>query len=214
MVYDTPAGPGWVPPPGGCPIFDGEAFVASIFGMVGGLVGLALLAYALIVFNGLIQMKFMVEKAWANIDVLLKQRHDEVPNLVACVQGAAGFEKGVLENVTKARAESQASRGIRERAKAEAGLSVAVDRLLVTAENYPALTATENFLALQKRLSALENDLADRREFYNDSVANYNTRLQQFPDLLLARAFKFAPKEMFRVAEEDKQLIQVRFGAA
>jgi LemA protein len=185
----------------------------SVLSLIVGLVVLAAFLYAIILFNGFIQLKFNIEKAWANIDVLLKQRHDEVPNLIACVKGAANFEQGVMEKVTLARAGAEGARGVGEKAKAEAALSAAVGSLFLVAENYPELKATENFLALQKRLSSLENQVADRREFYNDSVANYNIRIQQFPDLLLAKLFHFHPKEMFSVSSEEKRVIQVQFGA-
>jgi LemA protein len=127
----------------------------SLVGMVGGLLVLALVFYGIILFNGFVQLKFLVEKAWANIDVLLKQRHDEVPNLVACVQGAAGFEQKVMENVTLARAGTLDARSVGDKAKAEAALSAAVGKLFAVAENYPQLKSTENFLALQRRLSSL-----------------------------------------------------------
>jgi len=186
----------------------------SLIALVGGLLGLALLLYVVILFNGLVQLKFNIEKAWANIDVLLKQRHDEVPNLVACVQGVKEFEQKVMENVTRARTEGMGAQTVGDKAKAEAGLSAAVGQLFAVAENYPTLKATENFMALQKRLTGLEDAIADRREFYNDSVANFNTRIQQFPDLMVANAMKLKPRDMFNVSEEDKALIQVKFGAA
>jgi LemA protein len=187
--------------------------VLSLISLIVGMLALALLLYVVLIFNGIIQLKFNIEKAWANIDVLLKQRHDEVPNLVACVQGTASFEQRVMENVTKARAGAEGAHTVGEKAKAEAALSAAVGNLFVVAENYPNLKATENFMALQKRLSELENRIADRREFYNNSVANYNIRIQQFPDLMVAKVMTLQPRDMFSVSEEDKHAILVQFGA-
>jgi LemA protein len=187
--------------------------VLSLISLIVGMLALALLLYVVLIFNGIIQLKFNIEKAWANIDVLLKQRHDEVPNLVACVQGTASFEQRVMENVTKARAGAEGAHTVGKKAKAEAALSAAVGNLFVVAENYPNLKATENFMALQKRLSELENRIADRREFYNNSVANYNIRIQQFPDLMVAKVMTLQPRDMFSVSEEDKHAILVQFGA-
>ena len=187
--------------------------ILSLFSLVGGMLALALVLYVVLIFNGIIQLKFNLEKAWADIDVLLKQRHDEVPNLVACVQGAASFEQRVMENVTMARAGAMGAHTVGEKAKAEATLSAAVGNLFAVAENYPDLKATENFTALQKRLTGLESHIADRRELYNNSVANYNIRIQQFPGLMVAKTMKLQPKDMFSITEEDRRLIQVKFGA-
>jgi len=136
-----------------------------------------------------------------------------VPNLAACVQGAAYFEQRVMENVTAARAGAEGAGTVGEKAQAEATLSAAIGRLFAVAEKYPDLKATENFMALQKRLTELESEIADRREFYNDSVANYNIRIQQFPDLMVAKTMKLQPRDMFRVSEEAQQAIRVQFGA-
>lgn len=187
--------------------------ILSLFSLVGGMLVLALVLYVVLIFNGIIQLKFNLEKAWANIDVLLKQRHDEVPNLVACVQGTASFEQRVMENVTKARAGAEGAHTVGEKAKAEATLSAAVGNLFAVAENYPDLRAIENFTALQKRLTGLESQIADRREIYNNSVANYNIRIQQFPGLMVAKAMKLPPKDMFSITEEVQQAIRVQFEA-
>jgi len=186
--------------------------ILSLFSLIGGMLLFALILYVVLIFNGIIQLKFNIEKAWANIDVLLKQRHDEVPNLAACVQGAASFEQRVMENVTTARAGAEGAGTVGEKAQAEAALSAAIGHLFAVAEKYPDLKATENFVALQKRLTELESEIADRREFYNDSVANYNIRIQQFPDLMVAKTMKLQPRDMYRVSEEAQQAIRVQFG--
>ena len=187
--------------------------MSQVVVIAAGLAILALLLYGVTLYNGFIQLRNNIEKSWANIDVLLKQRHDEVPNLVACVQGVAAFEQKVMENVTLARTQGLEARTIGEKAKASAALSSAVGSLFAVAEKYPDLKASESYLALQKRLTGLENEIADRREFYNDSVNNFNVRIQQFPDVFLARPLGFKPREMFKVNDEDKRVIQIQFGA-
>jgi len=164
-----------------------------------GMLALGTVIYAVMLYNGLVQLKVNLDKAWGNIDVLLKQRHDEVPNLVACVQGTMKFEQTTLEGVTRARAEALAAQGVGNKAKADQALGSAVQNLFAVAEKYPELRAGGNFLALQKRLTGLENEIADRREFYNDSVTALNTRIQQFPDLVLAGWMKLSPREFFKV---------------
>ncbi len=178
-----------------------------------GLLFVALLLYVVILFNGLVFLKNNIQKAWGNIDVLLKQRHDEVQNLIAVVQGVMRYEQTVLTEVTLARSASLKARSVPEKAAAGEGLSTALGNLFAVAENYPDLKAAENFLALQKRLTALENEIADRREFYNDSVAVFNTRIAQLPDLFVARMMRLAPREFFRVSEEDRGSLSVSLSA-
>ena len=163
-----------------------------------GMLALGSVIYTVLLYNGLVQLQVNLDKAWGNIDVLLKQRHDEVPNLVACVQGYMKFERSTLENVTRARADAMAAQGVGDKAKADQALGSAVQDIFAVAEKYPDLKAGGNFLALQKRLTGLENEIADRREFYNDSVTALNTRIQQFPDLVLAGWMKLAPREFFK----------------
>ena len=148
--------------------------------------------------------------AWANIDVLLKQRHDEIPNLVACVKGYMDHERQTLEAVTQARAASVNASSIPQKAQADVLLTGALRSFFVVAEGYPQLKADQNFLALQNRISELEERIADRREFFNDDVNSYNTRIAQIPDAFLARLMKLQPRPMFQVNDQDRQQVEVK----
>src|SRR5271170_3521893 len=130
--------------------------------------------YAVIVYNGLVRLQNEIGRAWANIDVLLKQRHDEVPNLVACVKGYMDHERQTLEAVTEARAASMNAASISQKAQADTLLTSALRSFFVVAERYPQLKADQNFLALQNRISELEERIADRRECFNEDVSTYN----------------------------------------
>lgn len=163
------------------------------------------------VYNGLIQVKNNIKKAWANIDVLLKQRHDELPKLIESVKGYMKHEKGTLEELTKARTAVMSAKGPAAKGAANNQLEGALKSLFAVAENYPNLKANENFVHLQTRISGLENEIADRREFYNDSVNNYNIRIQSIPDVIVARMLGYTQEEMFEVSEADKQDVEVKF---
>jgi LemA protein len=178
------------------------------------LLGAGAAIYAVIVYNGLVRMRNEIGRAWANIDVLLKQRHDEIPNLVACVKGYMDHERQTLEAVTEARAASMNAASIPQKAQADLLLTSALRSLFVVAERYPQLKANQNFLALQNRISELEERIADRREFFNDDVNNYNTRIAQVPELFLARLMKLQPQQMFRVDEPERQRVEVKLSLA
>jgi len=164
--------------------------------------------YAVIVYNGLIRLQNEMGRAWANIDVLLKQRHDEIPNIVACVKGYTDHE------VTQARAVSINASTIPQKAQADLLLTGALRSLFAIAEQYPQLRADQNFLALQKRISELEERIADRREFFNDDVNTYNTRIAQVPEIVLARFMKLQPRQLFRVNEQERQQVDVKASLA
>jgi LemA protein len=166
--------------------------------------------YAVIVYNGLVRLQNEIGRAWANIDVLLKQRHDEIPNLVACVKGYMDHERQTLEAVTQARAASINAASIPQKAQADALLTSALRSFFVVAERYPQLKADQNFLALQNRISELEERIADRREFFNDDVNTYNTRIAQLPEIFLAWLMKLQPRQMFRVNEQERQQVEVK----
>ncbi|MGA2236815.1 MAG: LemA family protein [Terriglobales bacterium] len=170
--------------------------------------------YAVIVYNGLVRLQNEIGRAWANIDVLLKQRHDEVPNLVACVKGYMDHERQALEAVTQARAASMNAASIPQKAQADLLLTGALRSFFVVAERYPQLKADQNFLALQNRISALEERIADRREFFNDDVNTYNTRIAQLPEVFLARLMKLQPQQMFRVNEQERQQVEMKLALA
>ena len=175
------------------------------------LVAIGFIGYIIAMFNGLIRLKNNIKKSWANIDVLLKQRSDELPKLIASVKGYMKHERGTLTEITKARTAFLNANTMAEKAKADNVLTGALKSLFAVAENYPQLKANENFLQLQNRISGIENELADRREFYNDSTNTYNIRIQSFPDMILARIMGYSEQEMFKVAEADKKDVEVKF---
>jgi len=156
-------------------------------------------AWVLAVYNGLVAARKECDRAWANIDVLLKQRHDELPRLVEVCRGHAAFERSTLEAVVAARAKFADARTIPAQANASANLSAAVRGLLATAESYPDLKASESFLRLQTRITEIENQIADRRELYNAAATEWNTRLEQVPDMYLARAARMQPRPLWRI---------------
>jgi LemA protein len=160
------------------------------------------------VYNGLVAMRQRVGQAFADIDVQLKQRHDLIPNLVETVKGYAAHERGTLEAVIQARNTAMAAQGPAQQAAAENMLSGALRQLFALSEAYPNLKANANFQQLQDELTDIENKLAAARRFFNNSVQEYNTGIQQFPAALFAAAFGFAPREFFDVGEERKTLDQ------
>jgi len=181
------------------------ALLVLLFVIVGAI------GYLLMLYNGLIAVKNNVDKAWANIDVLLKQRHDELPNLMEVCKGYMKYEGDTFERVTKARSLYSQAQTVDQKVEASATMTSAVGRLLATAENYPELKANNNFMQLQTRISELESQIADRREFYNDSVNVFNIRIQEMPDALLAGSMNLHPRQMFQVAEEDKAPVKMSF---
>ncbi len=173
------------------------------------LVGAAV--YTVIIYNGLVRLRNENDRALANIDVLLKQRHDEIPNLVETVQGYMQHEQQTLQAVTQARAASMNAASIGQKAVADLKMEGALRGLFAVAENYPQLKANENFLKLQNRISELEERIADRREFFNDDVNSYNTRITQIPEVFLASFLTLKPRPMFQVSDEDRKQVQVSF---
>ena len=169
------------------------------------------IAYFVTIYNGLVAVKNNVDKAWANIDVLLKQRHDELPNLIEVCKGYMKYEGETLQRVTQARNQFAQATTVDQKVAASTDLSSAVGRLIATAESYPDLKADANFMQLQGRITELESEIADRREFYNDSVNTFNIRIQEMPDAILANSMNLHPRQMFQVAAEDKQPVRVSF---
>jgi LemA protein len=175
-------------------------------------VALVTLIYLIMIYNGLVNCKNNVAKAWANIDVLLKQRHDELPKLIDTCKHYMRYEAETLENVIKARsrvAQASESHNLLALGQAEGQLRSGLGALFALAEAYPALQANEQFLHLQTRITGLENGIADRREFYNDSVTIYNIRIEQFPDGVVARWFAYTPKTLLRFAAAEIEDIDV-----
>lgn len=180
------------------------------------LIGILLLIIILIsaiigMYNGLIGLKHNIEKAWSNIDVLLKQRSDELPKLIESVKGYMKHEKGLLENITKARTDFLSAKTMGAKAKADSMISESLKSIFAVAENYPNLKANENFLRLQDRISGIENEIADRREFFNDSVNTYNIKIESFPDMIMAGWMKLSKKDMFKAAESERKDVKIEF---
>lgn len=168
--------------------------------------------YFVIAYNSLVNIKHNVEKAWANIDVLLKQRHDELPKLIDTCKQYMKHEQDTLEKVIQARSrvsEARESHNVEALGAAENILRSGLGQLFALAESYPDLKANEQFLHLQSRISGLENAIADRREFYNDSVNINNVRIEQFPDLLVAKMFNFKAAALLKFAAEELKDIDV-----
>lgn len=174
------------------------ALVVLLFVVVG------LLIYLGTLYNGLIALRNDIDKAWANIDVLLKQRHDELPRLVAVCQGYMQYERETLQRLTEARAKFASASTADQKAQASGTVSASVQRVLAAAENYPNLKANVTFLELQKRITELENQITDRREFYNDAINLFNTRIRQVPDNLIANTLGMQPRVMFQVPAAEK----------
>ena len=169
----------------------------TVFVLLGVLI--LLIGYIIVIYNRLITLKHGVDKSWANIDVLLKQRHDELPKLVETCKQYMAHEKTTLENVIAARNQAWTARnngydkGV---VKAENVMRMGLGNLFAVAENYPELKADQAFQKLQTRISSIENAIADRREFYNESVNIYNVRQEVFPDVLVAKRFNHQPRDL------------------
>lgn len=169
-------------------------------------VTLLLTGYLVMLYNNLVAIKHRVSKAWANIDVLLKQRHDELPKLVEACKQYMSYEQETLEKVISARnsiATAQENHDINALGTAETQLRSGLGKLFALAERYPELKADESFQHLQSRISDLESSIADRREFYNDAVNINNTRIEQFPDVIIARRFKFIAHDLLEFTEAE-----------
>lgn len=169
--------------------------------------------YAVNIYNHLVRIKHNVSRAWSNIDVLLKQRHDEIPKLVETCKQYMKFEKQTLEKVMQARNQVSSARQSQDMASlgaAEGMLRMGLGNLFAVAEAYPELKANENFQHLQTRISSLESAIADRREFYNDSVNINNTRIEQFPDIVVARLFNFSARELLEFDLSEIQDVNLK----
>jgi LemA protein len=175
---------------------------------------LGLVVYVVLIFNGLIALKNDIAKAWANIDILLKQRHDELPKLFDVCKGYMDFERDTLQKITQARSMYQQAVSVDQKAQADQSMTSALRGFFAVAENYPQLKANDNFMRLQVRITELESQIADRREFYNDSVNTFNIRIQQMPDTFVASFMNLTPREMFKVEEADKADVPMTFSAA
>lgn len=168
----------------------------------------AVLLYVIAAYNGLVSLKTRTEEAWSDITVQLKRRYDLIPNLVSAVKGYAKHEKGVFEEVTKARAEAISAKGMSSKAEAERSLTDALKSVFAVAENYPNLKANENFLQLQGELSETENKVEASRRYYNANVRDFNIKIRSFPTNVIANMFNFKSKDLFDVAQSEKAEVE------
>jgi LemA protein len=182
--------------------------LAFLFVIVGAI------CYVITIFNGLIALKNDIAKAWANIDILLKQRHDELSKLLDVCKGYMDYERDTLQKITQARSMYQQAVSVDQKAQADQSMTSAVRGFFAVAENYPELKANDNFMRLQERITELESQIADRREFYNDSVNTFNIRIQQVPDTFVASFMSLKPQPMFKVEEADRADVPMTFSAA
>jgi LemA protein len=171
------------------------------------------LIYSVSLYNNLVSLKHAVSKAWANIDVLLKQRHDELPKLVEVCKQYKQFEQETLQRVIAARSQVQTAREGQDIAAlgiAEGMMRSSLGGLFAVAEAYPELKANQNFMQLQTRITGLENGIADRRELYNDSVNIYNVGIEQFPAVLIANMFAYAEKPLLEFSAAEKTDVDMK----
>lgn len=165
------------------------------------------IVYFVYIYNTLIRLRNMVNEAWSGIDVQLQKRHDLIPNIVKVVQGYASHEKNLFESITRLRAQGIEATNVKEQEAAEVGLSKALGSLFVVVENYPELKANQNFLELQRDLSAVENDLQRARRYYNGSVRNYNILIEQFPSMFVAKAANHTQRDFFDIKNETERAV-------
>ena len=172
---------------------------------------IVLIAYVVGVYNMLVRLANNIDKAWSNIDVILKQRHDELPKLVEVCNSYMTHERETLESVTKARTAYSTGLNIDDKAQAENQIVGALGKLFAVAEQYPDLKANQEFLAIQQRISALESTIADRREFYNDSVNLYNIAIEQIPTIWVAQEVGYNARPLLTVAPSDRKDMKLAF---
>jgi LemA protein len=184
--------------------------VEILIGLVVVLFVVGVLAYLITIYNSLVRLHNDIDKAWANIDVLLKQRHDELPKLIETCKGYMQYEQKTFQLITEARTAFMRANTVGEKAQADNLISGALKSLFAVAENYPELKADNNFMQLQNRISELEEKIADRREFFNDDVNTYNIRIQQLPDVFIAHMMSLQRKDLFKIAEEDRRDVEVK----
>lgn len=182
--------------------------------LIGSLLGIGLivlLTYVVGIYNVLVRLANNIDKAWSNIDVILKQRHDELPKLVEVCNSYMIHERETLKSVTNARTAYSTGLNIDDKTQAENQIVRALGKLFAVAEQYPDLKANQEFLAVQQRISALESTIADRREFYNDSVNLYNIAIEQIPTLWVAQEVGYSPRPLLTVAPSDRKDMPLAF---
>jgi len=179
-----------------------------------GVIG-AVLIWVIALYNGLIRLKNRVDEAWSDIDVQLKRRYDLIPNLISTVKGYAAHESGTFQKVTEARTAAMAAQetgDAKAQAEAENMLSSTLKSIFALAENYPELKANENFLELQRELSDTEDKIQASRRFYNGNVRDFNTKIELFPNNIIAGMLSFTKREFFEVGDEkERENVKVEF---
>jgi len=184
--------------------------VAILLGLVVFLVVAGVAIYFITIYNSLVRLKNDIDKAWANIDVLLKQRHDELPKLIETCKGYMQYEQETLQKVVQARNAFSQAGTVGQKAQADNMITAALKSLFALSESYPDLKANNNFMQLQNRITELEEKIADRREFFNDDVNTYNIRIQELPDVFIAKMIGLARRDLFKVTEADRQDVEVK----
>lgn len=172
---------------------------------------LGLIIYTIIIYNGFVALKNNIDQNWSNIDVLLKQRYDELPKLIKVCEGYMQHEQKTLEAVVKARSMVNSARSEDQKLQAQNALSDTLKSLFMVVERYPDLKADAGFRQLSNRISELEDQIADRRELYNASVTIYNTRLEQFPDVVVAKTFNFDNRSLWKIDPAHRKDVEVNF---
>lgn len=183
--------------------------------LVFSLVTLVIIGFVLIgAYNALVGLKNQVDRAWSNIDVILKQRFDEIPSLIEVIEQFAKYEKDIVGKLVAARQNYVGAKSNSDKMEASASMSQALNQVLAIGENYPELKSNNNFVQLQSRISALEESLSDRRELFNETVTNFNTRIAQIPYVFFAGALGYQEASLFRVqdAERAKPSLKMNLG--
>ncbi|OIO34824.1 MAG: LemA family protein [bacterium (Candidatus Ratteibacteria) CG_4_9_14_3_um_filter_41_21] len=182
-----------------------------VFLVITGFLVVGLIGYFITIYNGLVRLRRNLKRNWSNIDVLLKQRHDELPKLVSVCEGYMKYERETLEKITSLRSTYLGARTVGEKSRVEGELAGALKTLFAVVEKYPDLKADQRFAQLQERISFLENQIADRRELYNESVNIYNIRINQIPDKFVASSCNFTVEELLKVAEAERKDVKIQF---
>jgi LemA protein len=181
----------------------------AVVGFAVALIVVGVVVYAVMIYNGLVRLRRNVDKAWSNIDVLLKQRSSELDKLIDTAQEYMEYEEDVLQKITEARSQVQKASSPKEEAEADEAIKGALADISAVAEDYPELRSSEAFQQLMGRISTLEEQIADRREFYNESVNRYNIRIEQIPYVIVASALGYNEKELFEASPEAKQDVDI-----
>lgn len=178
---------------------------------IGALLLTSIITFIISLYNRLVMLKFNVDKAYANIDVILKQRADEIPNLVAVAKQFMNYEKEILTKLTDLRTSYNNSKDLDEKTKVSNQMSKTFSSFFAVSENYPNLLSNTNFIELQKRVSELENKISDRREFFNDSINLYNIGIHEFPNILLSKTLGYKDKSVLEVSNFEKKYDGIQF---